>query len=73
MTRKLITPAVLAQKPPASGRVETKDTLSPLAFRITAAGARALKAFVNGERERQFRGMIRDRPPPPRIGNDPFT
>lgn len=39
--RKLITPAVLDKKPPAVGRSETKDTLSPLIFRITAADSRS--------------------------------
>lgn len=35
MARKLLTPAVLNQRPPTSGRVEVRDTLSPLVLRIS--------------------------------------
>lgn len=60
---KLITPAVLAQKPPASGRRETRDTLSPLAFRITAAGARSFTVRVRIKGERQPIRLTFDKPP----------
>lgn len=40
MRRKLLTPGALAQKPPAEGRVEVRDTLSPLILRISANGSR---------------------------------
>lgn len=63
MTRKLITPAVLAQKPPASGRVETKDTLSPLAFRVTAAGARSFTIRVRIKGQRQPIRLTFEKPP----------
>ena len=65
MTRKLITPAVLAQKPPASGRVETKDTLSPLAFRVTAAGARSFTIRVRIKGQRQPIRLTFEKPPHP--------
>lgn len=65
MTRKLITPAVLAQKPPASGRVETKDTLSPLAFRITAAGARCFTIRVRIKGQKQPIRLTFEKPPHP--------
>lgn len=65
MTRKLITPAVLAQKPPASGRMETKDTLSPLAFRITAAGARSFTIRVRIKGQRQPIRLTFEKPPHP--------
>jgi integrase len=65
MTRKLITPAVLAQKPPASGRMETKDTLSPLAFRITAAGARSFTVRVRVKGQRQPIRLTFEKPPHP--------
>jgi integrase len=63
MTRKLITPAVLAQKPPASGRVEIKDTLSPLAFRVTAAGARSFTVRVRIKGQQQPIRLTFEKPP----------
>lgn len=65
MARKLITRAVLAQKPPASGRVETKDTLSPLAFRITSAGARSFTVRVRIKGQKQPIRLTFEKPPHP--------
>lgn len=39
--RKRITPAVLRSKPPASGRVEVRDSESPLIVMVTSTGARS--------------------------------
>lgn len=41
MHRKLLTPPVLEQRPPKSGRVEIRDSLSPLILRLTAQGNRS--------------------------------
>jgi len=48
-----LTPAVLEQRPPTSGRVEIRDTLSPLILRITAAGRRhfIVRARIKGHRQ----------------------
>jgi integrase len=51
MGRKLITPTVINQRAPKAGRVEVRDTLSPLILRITKCGTRSfiVRARVKGE------------------------
>lgn len=51
--RKLLTPATLAQRPPAMGRVEMRDTLSPLILRITPGGQRSfiVRARIKGQKQ----------------------
>lgn len=50
MLRKLITPPVLQQRPPKSGRIEVRDSISPLILRITAHGNRSftVRARIRG-------------------------
>lgn len=52
--RKRLTPATLAMKKPETGRVEVRDTDSPLVFRVTATGARSLtvRTRLRGEQIR---------------------
>src|SRR5215469_13589826 len=49
--RVRFTPAVLERRPPASGRIEQRDALSPLWLRITATGDRsfAVRARIKSE------------------------
>lgn len=51
MKRKLLTPAALTQRAPASGRIEVRDNQSPLILRITAQGNRSfiVRTRVKGE------------------------
>lgn len=51
MQRKLLTPPVLKQRPPKEGRVEVRDSLSPLILRITAQGNRTfvIRARIKGQ------------------------
>ena len=56
MHRKLLTPPVLEQRPPKSGRVEIRDSLSPLILRITAQGNRS---FIVGSRIKGQKQPIR--------------
>ena len=52
MKRKLFTPGLLEQRPPASGRVEVRDSLSPLILQISSHGNRifCVRARVKGQR-----------------------
>jgi hypothetical protein len=52
--RKKLTPLVLGQRAPAVGRVEIRDSESPLRFRITAEGGRSftLRTRIDGEQVR---------------------
>ncbi len=51
---KQLTKMVLEQRPPASGRIEVRDTTSLLLFRLTAKGHRSfsIRTRVNGEQVR---------------------
>lgn len=51
MHRKLLTPPVLEQRPPKSGRIEIRDSLSPLILRLTAQGNRTfvVRARIKGQ------------------------
>lgn len=57
MLRKLITPPVLQQRPPKTGRIEIRDSISPLILRITAHGNRSFNV----------RARIKGRPQPVRL------
>ena len=57
MLRKLITPPVLQQRPPKAGRIEIRDSISPLILRITAQGNRSFNV----------RARIKGRPQPVRL------
>ena len=50
MERKRITPTVITQRLPRTGRIEVRDTESPLILRITAQGNRSfiVRARVKG-------------------------
>lgn len=56
MIRKRFTPAVLAMKAPAAGRVEVRDDISPLILRVSSAGNRA---FVTRARIKGYAQPIR--------------
>lgn len=53
MHRKLLTPPVLEQRPPKAGRVEIRDSLSPLILRVTAQGNRTfvVRARIKGQQQ----------------------
>lgn len=53
MHRKLLTPPVLEQRPPKAGRLEIRDSLSPLILRVTSLGNRTfiVRARVKGQKQ----------------------
>lgn len=74
MPRKLLTPATLAQRPPAKGRVEVRDTLSPLILRITAIrrriAAEGQQITAGGQRSFIVRARIKGQNQPIRLTYD---
>ena len=64
--RQRLTKTVLAQRPPAEGRVEVRDLDSPLIFRLAATGGRSfcVRSYLGpGPKERPVELPIRCRRP----------
>lgn len=61
--RKKFTPGLLDQKPPATGRVEVRDTISPLIFRVTSKGGRTFTVRVRVRGEAQPIRLTFAKPP----------